>query len=98
MHFVLLRMTEAVWGAALSLDPKRLGKIERLERSVKDVNPHVAQRAAAEIENLPPLAGVIHLIDKRTNRSSAEPEIPIKRFGDGRFLCVRAAVVAPVFE
>ena len=71
--------TEAVWGAALSLDPTAARWIVRLEPSA--VNPHVAQRAAAEIENLSPSI-------KRTNRSSAEPEIPIMRFLGKDFIFV----------
>ena len=98
VHLVCLGMAKAIGSAAVSLDPQWIGKIERLKRGIEDMNPHVAQCAAAEIKNLPPLTRVIHLFGEMPNGCGTQPTIPVQRFGHGGFFGERFAVITPVFE
>ena len=94
VHLVLLGMAKAIGCSAFGFDPEWIGKIERPEGCVKNMNAHVAQCTATEVENLPPLAGVINFLGKIPLGRGAEPEVPVERLGDGGFLSVRLAVIA----
>ena len=67
------------------------------EDRVEDVAAHVAEGAGAEVEPLPPLAGVIVAGDERPLRRHAEPAVPVQ-LGRAPGRCGRAvgSAIAPV--
>ena len=91
-------MAETVGFATLCFHPKRILKIQSLEGGVEDMDAHVTERTATEVDELAPLSGVINLADVIMNGRGAQPKVPVQRIRFFGFLLEGFAIVSPCLE